>query len=85
MMTGKMKWLVGASLLAAATSGCTVPMILVDQAFLGETRTAKIVMQRSAEGQFNQFLRICTLNQNGQEVDCKDTLVLENVIAGSLY
>ncbi|MBI4955514.1 MAG: hypothetical protein HY908_26065 [Myxococcales bacterium] len=85
MNKGKLASFVGAGLLLACASGCAVPMVLIDQAFLGETRTAKMVIRRNPEGNFTQILRVCTLDQGGQETACKDTVVLDNVVAASLY
>jgi hypothetical protein len=76
---------VAAAALVTSAAGCAMPKVLIDQGFLGATRTGKMIIQRSPEGQFNQILRICTLNKSGQETDCKDTLVLQNVIPASLY
>jgi len=60
------------------------PKVMVDQAFMGDKRTVKMLMQRNASGTFDQGLRVCTI-EKGQETQCKDTLVLENVTPGSLY
>lgn len=73
------------ALAASVATACQPPMVLVDQAFMGEKRTAKIVMQQSGEGHFDEYIRICDLKPDGTETNCKDTLVLENVVAGSLY
>lgn len=80
-------FVVGAGLLVGLGTGCSIPKVLVDQSFLGETRSAKIILTRSAEadGTFDQFLRVCTLDQAGKDTDCKDTLILKNVIPGSVY
>lgn len=75
--------------LAAALSGCAAPSkVLIGQQFIGKERSVKILMtQPQGSGddrQVDQYVRVCTLKE-GQEVDCKDTLVLENVRPGSLY
>ncbi len=66
-------------------TACAPPKVLVDQAFIGERRTAKLIMQRSYADQFDQYIRICTLTAGGREVDCEDTLILEDVTADSVY
>lgn len=64
--------------------GCVAPKVMVDQSFMGDTHTVKMLMQKNASGTFDQSLRVCTI-ENGQETKCKDTVVLENVTPGSLY
>lgn len=86
----KMHFALFAVALATTAVGCAPPnKILVGQTFIGEDRSIKILMTKPGEGgdkgQFvDQYVRVCTL-KDGQEVDCKDTLVLENVAPGSLY
>lgn len=76
-------------LVVVPLSGCAArSKVLIGQQFIGEERTIKIVMtqpQGSSDDKIvDQYLRICTLS-SGQEVNCKDTLVLEDVRPGSLY
>lgn len=76
-------------LLAATASGCAAPnKTLVGQTFIGEDRSIKILMTHdkgdASDPIIDQYIRVCTL-RDGKEVDCKDTLILENVRPGSLY
>lgn len=78
-----------AVLLMLPMTGCAMKnRVLIGQQFIGAERTVKIVMSQpkgdSDDRTVDQYMRICTL-KSGQEVDCKDTLILENVRPGSLY
>lgn len=68
----------------ALATGCVAPKVMVDQTFMGDTHTVKMLMQKNAAGTFDQSLRVCTI-EKGAETQCKDTVVLENVTPGSLY
>ncbi len=84
MTTKKMVMRVLCGVVALGAVACTPPMVLVDQAYFGKQRVIKSIMQKNG-GLFNQYLRVCTLDAAGKEGNCKDTLVLENVVPGSLY
>jgi hypothetical protein len=72
-------------LAVCTTAACgPPPRVLIDQQFVGEKRVARVFMQRNGDV-FDQHLRICTIGQSGQESDCKDSLILDKVIPGSLY
>lgn len=51
----------------------------VDQQLLGAAASG------SQEGLFHFFARVCDINQAGQRVNCKDTLVLPYVYPSSIY
>jgi hypothetical protein len=69
----------------AAIDGVSAQLgVLIDQQFFGEKRVARVFMQRNGEV-FDQHLRICSIGQSGQESDCKDSLILDKVVPGSLY
>ena len=53
--------LAGLALGALLTTGCVAPKVMVDQGFLGDEHTVKILMQKNAAGTFDQSLRICTI------------------------
>lgn len=75
-----------AALAASLLGACgSPPYVLVDQKFLGPNKTAKVLMQQSTEGLFHEYIRVCDLTAKGEEVNCKDTLVLENVQPWSIY
>ncbi len=76
-------------LVASSLAGCAPPRkTLIGQTFIGEDRSFKILMSaprgEADDPMIDQFIRVCTL-RDAKEVDCKDTLVLENVRPGSLY
>lgn len=76
--------LAGLGLGALLATGCVAPKVMVDQAFMGDQHTIKMIMQKNAAGTFDQSLRVCNI-EKGAETKCKDTVVLENVTPGSLY
>lgn len=76
--------LAGLSVGALLATGCVAPKVMVDQAFMGDSHTIKMLMQKNAAGTFDQSIRVCTI-EKGAETACKDTVVLENVTPGSLY
>ena len=68
------------------SSACAPPpKVLVDAAWLGKTRTAEMLIRRNETGKFDQFLRICNIDDRGERTACKDTLILSDVTPGSLY
>ncbi len=87
-MDTKKKLALAALLLSSAVGCVSQNKVLVGQQFIGEERTVKVLMTvPEGDGEnrvVDQLMRICTLKA-GKEVDCKDTLVLENVNPGSLY
>lgn len=64
---------------AATVTACATPKVLVDNAFVGEKRTAKIVIKRNDASLFDEFVRVCTLEPGATETGCQDTLILNNV------
>ncbi len=68
-----------------AWSACAVPKVMVGHEFVGNARTTKLVIQKTTEGRFDTFVRICNLVETGEEKDCVDTLVLSNVNPSSVY
>ena len=73
--------------LAAASAGCAAPKVLVDHSFLGEDKSVKTVIQRSADhGKlFDLWVRVCDVSGGSTEVRCKDSKVLADVVPWSLY
>jgi len=69
----------------ALLGACMSPKVLVDQDFTGNNRTTKLIIQKTSDGTFDTYVRVCTLIETGQERDCADTLVLSNVTPGSVY
>lgn len=75
-------------------AGCSTPKVLVDHSFLGKTRTAKTLIQRTGSSfgsnknkseLFNLHMEVCSFDPSHNEGRCKDTLVLENVVPRSIY
>jgi ribosomal protein S8E len=88
------KYLLTAALLATGLlSGCTVQnKVLVANRFMGENKTSKFLLldtgqvnQATKRKLYNVMVRLCDLDAQGAESNCKDTAVLENVIPGSVY
>ena len=87
--------LFGAGLLAvaAALSGCASPQkVLVANAFSGEDKTSKLLILDSGavdpstkKRLFNVYVRMCDLDAKNNEAACKDTVVLDNVVPGTVY
>lgn len=89
MKTKKLSLAFVTLLAALGALGCAAQnKVLIGQTFVGEARTVKVLMTvpkgSDKDRIVDQYIRICTLKA-GQEVDCKDSLVLENVRPGSLY
>jgi hypothetical protein len=82
--------LVAASSLCAALVGCGTPRYLVGDTFTG-SRTSKTILMPTAnatdkkEVLYNYVVRLCDVDAEGVESNCNDTVVLENVIANSIY
>lgn len=80
-------------LAAAALSGCSVPSkILVANNFNADDKMSKILILDSGQVDpstkrklFNVFVRMCGIDAQGNESECKDTKVAENVLPGSVY
>jgi hypothetical protein len=92
-MTKMMKYasttLFCASVLAMANGCSSSPKVLVDHSFRGKTKTSKIMLELSGEETngkklFNTHVRLCDLKDH-KETACKDTMVLPNVVADSVY
>ena len=76
------------TLLAAplvTSAACLTPKVMVDQQFLGDHRTTKLIIQKTSENTFDTYVRICDLAADGMETMCVDTLVLSNVNPASVY
>ncbi|HSC88743.1 MAG TPA: hypothetical protein VLC09_15785 [Polyangiaceae bacterium] len=81
------KMLLLAGLLGSQALACSAPnKMLIGQTFVGDERSIKILMTKPSDEKnavVDQYVRVCSL-RDGQEVDCKDSLVLQNVKPGSL-
>lgn len=73
--------------LSIGAGACATPKVMVDQQFLGDHRTTKLIIQKStvAADTFDTWVRVCDLSADGMETMCVDTLVLSNVNPASVY
>ena len=71
--------------LGVALSACATPKVMVGHEFLGNARTTKLVIQKTAEERFDTYVRVCNLLDTGEETGCVDTLILSNVNPSSVY
>ncbi|MBI2374041.1 MAG: hypothetical protein HYV07_08585 [Deltaproteobacteria bacterium] len=76
---------------ALAGTGCvTSPNVLIGQGFVSE-RVVRFAIQPTGQGTqetgalFNLLMRMCNASDNGTTDQCKDTLLLENVMPRSVY
>jgi len=82
-------------LLAAGLSACTPPQVMIGHRFSGRhgdgTRVVRYAIEPSGQSTdetgslYNLFVHICGQNDDGTEDNCKETLVLDNVVPGSVY
>lgn len=73
---------------------CAPKKVLIANEYMGDNKTAKLLMLPTSKSVgsdknkvklYDYYIRICTLNQENKEENCKDTLILENVNPRSLY
>jgi hypothetical protein len=66
----------------------TASKVLVDHSFRGKTKTSKIMLEQSGEtgGKilYSNYVRLCDI-KDFKETSCKDTVVLDNVVADTIY
>jgi hypothetical protein len=70
--------------LTAFLCSCAIPKIMASYAYVGDTKTTKTLMEPATKGLFNSYMRVCNLEANATETNCKDSLILENVTPRSL-
>lgn len=85
---------ISAALLALlALPACAPPpKVLVASSFNGTDKTSKVIIQESGQIDtstkkklFNVFVRVCDLDAKNMETACKDTVVVQDVIPGTVY
>ena len=85
---------IGAALLALlALPACAPPpKVLVASSFNGADKTSKVIIQESGQIDtstkkklFNVFVRVCDLDAKNMETACKDTVVVQDVVPGTVY
>jgi thermostable 8-oxoguanine DNA glycosylase len=79
----RVAWLIAAGLLASGCAG-VAPKVLTSQSFLDEERIALTLFQNAGikvddKDLFHFYMRMCNVLDDGQERDCKDSVILENV------
>lgn len=88
------KTAIGAALLAMlALPACAPPpRVLVASSFNGGDKTSKIIIQESGNVDtstkkklFNVFVRVCNIDAKNMETACKDTVVVQDVVPGTVY
>lgn len=83
-----LRMLVMAVAALAALSGCTVPRFLVADSFVGGRNDKTILIPRSAADKvqlYDYVVRLCDLDAQGVESNCKDSVVLSSVVSNSVY
>lgn len=75
-----------AVVVACATLGaCSTPRFLVAQTLIGSRSSKTILMPTAPNNQnqtlFNYVIRTCEIDAQGVESNCKDSVVLDNVVA----
>jgi hypothetical protein len=68
------------------------PKVLVASSFNGTDKTSKVILQESGQIDtstkkklFNVFVRVCDLDAKNMETACKDTVVVQDVVPGTVY
>jgi hypothetical protein len=88
------KMAIGAALLGMlALPACAPPpKVLVASSFNGTEKTSKVIIQESGQVDtstkkklFNVIVRICDIDPKNMETACKDTVVVQDVVPGSVY
>ena len=67
------------------SAGCAPPKVLIKHQFVDADKSAKTYIERGTDNLFRVSARVCDVQGNNQETNCKDTLLLENVVPGSVY
>ncbi len=80
--------------LASVLAGCGAapPKILISQAFQGDDKNLRTLMQFSGKKNeatkaalFNVWVSVCDVTEANAEAACKESKVLDDVVPGSLY
>lgn len=69
---------------AAVSIGCAPPKILVSNSVQTKYLLQRADAQQGGKNVFNFFVRVCD-GQGEHSTNCKDSLVLDNVVAKSVY
>lgn len=81
--------LVAASAVFAAVSGCAPTRILIqDSITAGRSDKTLLVPAATVEDNkqlFDYVVRLCDVDAQGTESNCKDSAVLQNVVSNSVY
>ncbi|MBL9039340.1 MAG: hypothetical protein JNG84_12550 [Archangium sp.] len=80
--------LVWALVAASLFAGCGPTKMLVGDGFVGPRGEKTILLPVGGDKKqalYNYILRICDIDNNGVESNCKDTTVLANVMPQSIY
>ena len=82
-----------AGIAGALLSGCAAPTkVLVANGGSGEDKTVKMLILDTGQINpttkkklFNVYSRVCDVDARNIEARCRDTLVIDNVVPGSVY
>jgi hypothetical protein len=73
----------------AALGGCATPRFLVGDTFHAGRSSKTILIPTAAADNnnalYNYVVRLCDIDAQGVEYNCKDTVILENVVTNSAY
>lgn len=85
---------IGTALLLASSLlfGCAVPnKVVVSNSFMSEDKTSKFLLldtgqinPANKQKLYNVIVRICNIDAQGNETECKDNAVIDNVVPGSV-
>jgi molybdopterin/thiamine biosynthesis adenylyltransferase len=72
---------------SALTLACVPPKVMIDHSYVDAEKASKSYIQRSADNDklFDMSVRVCDVQANNTDTNCKDTKVLGNVVPGSVY
>ena len=72
---------------SALSLACVPPKVMIDHSYVDADKASKSYIQRSAENDklFDMSVRVCDVQANNTDTNCKDTKVLGNVVPGSVY
>lgn len=80
--------LFGLILLTFTTSACAPRPVLIRQEIIGGKSVKHVLVLTHAEDDvelYDYIMRVCNYDGQDRETDCVDSVVLENVLAKSVY
>jgi hypothetical protein len=80
--------LLGLVMLAVMASACAPQPVLVRQEIVGGKSIKHILLLTNSDGDGNLYdyiMRVCNYDEQGREINCKDSTILRDVKAQSVY